>query len=490
MASFHPLDGRCATGSPGKCLRIVLARRREVETRDQNIPRGTPSPAAPKGSLNDAVDAAPSSLSTRRASPPPAGDRQRTTASSLAVKCRGEGKTGTVVGKIKSGRRVCAMRAPDSRCGRFDRNGLVTSTVRATTELGREQGVPVAGHKNKPSLNMRWAERAAGRMLWSIASGGPMTPVTKTSLRALLVSLCLVLAQARLANAQTVGMGISLFGGQGVNPTSVETRIAMNGASADGFITSASFAWTATPCPAAVKIKFFRPAFPSLLGTPPLTFLAERGPFDVTASLTSSYSGLLTAKQTVAITPEVEVHFGDLVAITNLTSCGGPVYTYWALLSPPPAGNSLVVPGDVTTTVTSGRTDLYIDLTATGSSPALLLLSRRFAVTLTAMDPRTGSTADGLPIPLGIVGGSAGYFSLPAFTGDPTFPEVTVKMVDATTYPSLGGDFWFFHAPLTDTQYTLTVKDQYTGRVRTYLNGSASPGQLCGGADTSAFPPQ
>jgi hypothetical protein len=82
----------------------------------------------------------------------------------------------------------------------------------------------------------------------------------------------------------------------------------------------------------------------------------------------------------------------------------------------------------------------------------------------------------------------AGYFSLPDFTGDPTFPEVMVKMVDASRVPAFGGDFWFFHAPLTDVQYTLTVKDQKTGAVRTYSNTSGNPGQLCGAADTSAFP--
>jgi hypothetical protein len=118
----------------------------------------------------------------------------------------------------------------------------------------------------------------------------------------------------------------------------------------------------------------------------------------------------------------------------------------------------------------------------------LRLLGDRFLVTLSAMDPRTGMTADGVPTPLGI-GGRAGYFSLPAFTSDPTFPEVTVKMVDATGSPAFGGGFWFFHAPLTDVRYTLTVTDQRTGAVRMYSNGSSGPGQICGSADTSAFSP-
>jgi hypothetical protein len=64
-----------------------------------------------------------------------------------------------------------------------------------------------------------------------------------------------------------------------------------------------------------------------------------------------------------------------------------------------------------------------------------------------------------------------------------------VKMVDATGAPALGGGFWFFHSPLTDVAYTITVTDTTTGAVRTYHNTSGSPGQLCGEADTSAFPP-
>ena len=59
----------------------------------------------------------------------------------------------------------------------------------------------------------------------------------------------------------------------------------------------------------------------------------------------------------------------------------------------------------------------------------------------------------------------SGYFSLPAFTGDADFPEVFVKMVDAT---SVFGDFWLFHTGLADLAYTLTVVDSVTGATRTY----------------------
>jgi hypothetical protein len=194
----------------------------------------------------------------------------------------------------------------------------------------------------------------------------------------------------------------------------------------------------------------------------------------------------------VTLSPPVDVHAGDLIAVTNLTTCGGPVHANWSLGAPPPVDfTSFTVPGDVTSTVTSGNFGPIaqsIFLTGSGSGPALGLLGNRFTVTLSATDPRTGVTADGIPSNLGCCG-QAGYFSLPSFTGDPMFPEVTVKMVDATRVPALGGTFWFFYSALTDVQYTLTVTDQMNGRTRTYSNISGGPGQLCGGADTSAFPP-
>lgn len=49
-------------------------------------------------------------------------------------------------------------------------------------------------------------------------------------------------------------------------------------------------------------------------------------------------------------------------------------------------------------------------------------------------------------------------------------------------------DFWVFHAGLTDVEYTLTVTDQVTGAVRTYRRPAPAQPELCGQADTSAFP--
>lgn len=303
-------------------------------------------------------------------------------------------------------------------------------------------------------------------------------------------ALCLMLIRPDAARAQTVHMGMSLVNGGNVNPpgAAVQTVLAMFAAEVDGRITTATFGWSESPCAAAVKIKVFRPSVPLFtVGfpdvRPPFAFVTERGPFDVTAPVERGF-----ASQTVEVSPSVDVQAGDLVAITNVTTCGGPVHSRWPYGFPPFRGGSFTVPGDVTSTVTDGTVGDFIFLAASGPSPALALFSSRFAVTLTAVDPRTGVAADGVPNLLGFEG-TAGYFSLPAFTGNPRFPEVTVKMLDATGSPTLGGGFWFFHSPLTDVQYTITVKDQYTGAVKTYSNTPGNPSQLCGGVDTSAFPP-
>jgi hypothetical protein len=315
-------------------------------------------------------------------------------------------------------------------------------------------------------------------------------PITQRFLRTL--GLCLFLISPAAAFGQNVSMGFSFVNGGSVSTSGVETALETTyPANRSGRITTATFGWSNSPCPASVKIKVFRPSSPGYPAPPEsYAFVGERGPFDVIAALhDSALTGVPPfATQTVSLNPPMDVEANDVIAITNLTVCGGPVYANWTLLAPPPPGGSLIVPGDVTSTVASstfvgGR---WIFLTASGTTPFLGLLSNRFAITLDAMNPRTGATATGVPTPLG---NAAGYFSLPDFTGDSSLPEVTVKMVDATNSPALGADFWFFHAPLTDVQYVLTVKDQVTGATRTYSSATASPGQLCGGVDTSAFMP-
>jgi len=116
-------------------------------------------------------------------------------------------------------------------------------------------------------------------------------------------------------------------------------------------------------------------------------------------------------------------------------------------------------------------------LAASGSE--LILLSHRFRIALSATDPHNGVSVPGVAIPQG---DRFGYFSLPAVTGDPTFPEVFVKMLDARSLPD--GDFWLFQSGLTSLSYSLTVTDTLTGADRIYRNDPADPTRLCGGADT------
>lgn len=249
-------------------------------------------------------------------------------------------------------------------------------------------------------------------------------------------------------------------------------------ASGDGNLTSATFQWSNAPCPAAMKIKVYV-RVPSGQISPAIHTYAlsdQRGPFDI-----------LQTTQTVALTPPLVVRTGYLIAITSLSSCGGPVRGQ-------PPGVGFVVQGDAGTVGCDTRIDSCVLSELPNSHPlveatddAVSLLNNRFRITLFATDPRTGRVAVGRGVSQS---DRYGFFSLPDFTGDPDFPEVIVKMADATSSPPpFGGSFWFFHSPLTDVQYTLTVTDQVTGKARVYSNAPSLPGQLCGGADTNAFQP-
>ena len=114
----------------------------------------------------------------------------------------------------------------------------------------------------------------------------------------------------------------------------------------------------------------------------------------------------------------------------------------------------------------------------------LCLLGGKYEASLIA---RRRGTAVPFPGRAIVEGDRFGYFSFPDVTGDPTFPEVFVKMVDASNAPPpYGGSAWVFHSSLTDLDYTLTVRETETGRVRIYTAARSGP-LTCGEADTSAF---
>jgi hypothetical protein len=98
------------------------------------------------------------------------------------------------------------------------------------------------------------------------------------------------------------------------------------------------------------------------------------------------------------------------------------------------------------------------------------LIGAKYQVSVTARD-RAGAPIQGRAI---AEGDSFGYFSFPDVTGDPDFPEVFVKMVNASGAPAPhGGHDWVFHSSLTDLDYTVTVLEADTGRVRTYDAGDS-----------------
>jgi photosystem II stability/assembly factor-like uncharacterized protein len=103
-----------------------------------------------------------------------------------------------------------------------------------------------------------------------------------------------------------------------------------------------------------------------------------------------------------------------------------------------------------------------------------------FRVRLTVRDQRTGRISAGRGTPLDDL---FGYFTVPGLTTHADNPEVFVKVVDGR---AVNGAFWFFHGALTDLEYTLTVTEGATSRVKTY---SKPAGSACGGFDTSAFGP-
>lgn len=290
-----------------------------------------------------------------------------------------------------------------------------------------------------------------------------------SGIRSLIIAVALAWAATSLAQPLTVGSLGTPTGNFGPGPVTVLDLSSV--ANRDGSLTSVAFSWSAAPCPAAVKIRIFRRIHVLFLYPVLQEPIAERGPFDVSHST-----------QTVALTPPVPVQAYDGIAISSLTSCGGPVTG-----QADPLGGSYAFAGDWTGQFISIGRPSYVRVLVQATDASMPLLDGRFLVTMTATDPRSGKTTTGRGVAQGV---RYGYFSLPEFTGDSDFPEVIVKMVDATASPPpFGGSFWFFYSPLTDVQYTLTVTDNVSGRVRTYSNTLGGPGQLCGGADTNAFPP-
>ena len=115
---------------------------------------------------------------------------------------------------------------------------------------------------------------------------------------------------------------------------------------------------------------------------------------------------------------------------------------------------------------------------ASGDGETLSLVGGRFQATLSVVNPFTGTSDPGLAMPQT---DRLGYFSFPAVTGDPTFPEVFVSIAES------GLNWAFSHTGLTNLQYTLKVTDRETGAEKVYQNRRDDVFNLCGGSDPRAF---
>jgi hypothetical protein len=171
--------------------------------------------------------------------------------------------------------------------------------------------------------------------------------------RSFIPALAIVSALAVPAAAQVLEMGNSV-----PSPNAGDSAIAdirtdidlVRPATATGSIDSATFDWSSTVCSSAVKIKVFRRHGDAL------AFVAERGPFDVTAS-----------PMTVALTPPIPVEQGDLLGIARVANCGN-AQTLTGIVSAGYAGYA----GDIVTTVSLSGADVdgggILGVRATGAA--------------------------------------------------------------------------------------------------------------------------
>src|SRR5258708_8867672 len=106
----------------------------------------------------------------------------------------------------------------------------------------------------------------------------------------------------------------------------------------------------------------------------------------------------------------------------------------------------------------------------------LVLLSGHFSVEVSWHDPISGHAGFGRQV---AGSGQTGFF----WFFDQSNQELMVKTLDGR---GLNDHYWFFYGALSNVEYWITVHDLASGAVRTYHN---DPGNICGAADTAAFPP-
>jgi hypothetical protein len=119
--------------------------------------------------------------------------------------------------------------------------------------------------------------------------------------------------------------------------------------------------------------------------------------------------------------------------------------------------------------------DVVVSAAPPPEQRTLVLQSGHFAVEVSWHDLTSGRAGFGRE-----VGDSeqTGFF----WFFDPANLELVVKALDGR---HVNGHYWLFYGALSNVEYWITVTDLLTHAVVRYHN---PPGNLCGGADTSAFP--
>jgi Bacterial pre-peptidase C-terminal domain len=111
----------------------------------------------------------------------------------------------------------------------------------------------------------------------------------------------------------------------------------------------------------------------------------------------------------------------------------------------------------------------------TSNSTTLCLNGGRFRVSAIFSAPNLGITNAAAQVVR--LTGDTGYFWF--FSANNV--ELVLKVVDGRAFNNF---FWVFYGALSDVEYTITVTDTATSRVKTYHN---TPGHLASVADTAAF---
>lgn len=199
-------------------------------------------------------------------------------------------------------------------------------------------------------------------------------------------------------------------------------------------ITPFAHAFTTFIPPCASFINFLEPPKEPVIAGEPFTITAHAGTF---GSFTSNSYQWFRG-------PKGDTSSGVIGVGPTLTTTETDTSSYWLKLT---ASCGDPVSAEVTVPLAKGA--------CAGSAGELCVDNLRYRVTLQAAGPN-GDVAKGVAL---YETNSFGYFSLPAFTGDASVPEVMVKVLGPVDDVP-----WVFYSGLTNLDYRIDVVDTLTGK--------------------------